>query len=550
MLRKTVLLVAAAAMAAGCSVKHPELCADPRPLATQSPSDSPFRFASSQGDNMVLQQAPASATVWGYVPAGQTVKVTFNGQSVEATQSIWLGNNTWSANLPPMQGSLTQAYNITAATNDASITLANVLFGEVWVCSGQSNMQYPLGSPTCWNASNLNCTTKDAQCGYGCVNNSGVEIAAMAEYPHMRLYMNTYGGSKVPLAESSNTGWLLPEDMGGKFSAMCWFFGRDLYSKLSPQVPVGLIETNVGGTPDQHWSSQDALDRCTQAATGQPWGWPPNYNDSVLWNGKVVPLLRNVIKGAIWMQGEANAGADGRLYNCSFPAMIRDWRAKWTEGTGGATAAEFPFGWAQLNSDGNPTVWAMGGTQNNRNSSTDPLGEWTSGFSSIRNAESHTLSVENTFQAVILDTPVTSGSVHSPFKQPAGDRLARGALAVAYGEPHPTPTVESVVGTSSGITVTVSGIEAGAAVEIRSKFGFEVLGSDNAWHTVAVTGSTTSTVTIGTVPGATAVRYLFSTAPCTSQPYSCAVYVSATPLGSLSGEWDFLPLGPFVRALH
>lgn len=83
-------------------------------------------------------------------------------------------------------------------------------------------MQYPLGSPTCWNASNLNCTTKDAQCGYGCVNNSGVEIAAMAEYPHMRLYMNTYGGSKVPLAESSNTGWLLPEDMGGKFSAMCW----------------------------------------------------------------------------------------------------------------------------------------------------------------------------------------------------------------------------------------------------------------------------------------------------------------------------------------
>lgn len=106
------------------------------------------------------------------------------------------------------------------------------------------------------------------------------------------------------------------------------------------------------------------------------------------------------------------------------------------------------------------------------------------------------------------------------------------------------------MGTSSGITVTVSGIETGADLEIRSKFGFEVLGSDNAWHTVAVTGSTTNTVTIGTVPGATAVRYLFSTAPCTSQPYSCAVYVSVTPLGSLSGEWDFLPLGPFVRALN
>lgn len=88
--------------------------------------------------------------------------------------------------------------------------------------------------------------------------------------------------------------------------------------------------------------------------------------------------------------------------------MIRDWRTKWTEGTGGATAAEFPFGWAQLNSDGNPTVWAMGGTQTNRNSSTDPLGEWTSGFSSIRNAESHTLSVENTFQVRTSHTILSS----------------------------------------------------------------------------------------------------------------------------------------------
>ncbi len=161
----------------------------------------------------------------------------------------------------------------------------------------QSNMQYPIGSPTCWNESNINCTVHDAQCGYGCVNQSAAEITAMADYPLMRLSQNTNGGSKTPLAESGNTGWMAPAKMGGKFSATCWFFGRDVFKKLSPPRPLGLIETNVGGTPDQHWSSPEAIDKCKGS---EPWDWPANFTDSVLWNGKVVPLLRTTIKGAIW----------------------------------------------------------------------------------------------------------------------------------------------------------------------------------------------------------------------------------------------------------
>ena len=100
---------------------------------------------------------------------------------------------------------------------------------------------------------------RDAQCGYGCVNNSAAEITAMSDYPHMRLSQNTDGGSKVPLAESGNTGWMTPEKMGGKFSATCWFTFRDVYAALESPRPIGLIETNVGGTPDQHWSSPEAL---------------------------------------------------------------------------------------------------------------------------------------------------------------------------------------------------------------------------------------------------------------------------------------------------
>jgi hypothetical protein len=154
-------------------------------------------------------------------------------------------------------------------------------------------MQMPIGSPTCWNASNEDCkckTCKDAQCGYGCVKNAGVEIADMANYPHMRLLMDGGRGAKTPQLESRNSGWRTPNATGGGFSATCernipvhppslkqwvrpvdltgmgvcvgWFFGRDLYKSLTPPRPLGLIETNVGGTPDQHWSSPEALAKC------------------------------------------------------------------------------------------------------------------------------------------------------------------------------------------------------------------------------------------------------------------------------------------------
>lgn len=414
-------------------------------------------------------------------------------------------------------------------------------------------MAYPLGSPTCWNASNINCMVHDAQCSYGCVQNAAEEIAAMSQFNNLRLYQNAGGGSPAPQTESANSGWMTPAKMGGRFSAMCWFFGRDLYTALEAAGeprPIGLIETNVGGTPDQHWSSPDALAKCKGLPGNPSWEWKSNFTDSVLWNGKVVPLLRNTIKGAIWMQGEANSHADGRQYNCSFPAMIEDWRAKWAEGTGGATAV-FPFGWSQLNSDGGANVWAPGKTTPASTSDpTDPLGAWSSGFPSIRLAESSTLATPNTFQAVIIDTPVASGSVHSPYKQPAGARLARGALATAYAIPQPDPVVVSAATAGDSVTVTLGGL-AGGTIETRTALGFEVLGADKNWHVTPITGTSNGTITIGSVPaGPSAIRYLWYSAPCgNAAPYQCPVYVKVQALGSLSGELDSLPLGPFIMKL-
>ena len=207
---------------------------------------------------------------------------------------------------------------------------------------------YNLGTPTCWNSTLINCTLphrESPQCQYGCVQNASGEIAAMASFPNLRLYQNLgirhpkHPWMEKPQAESPNSGWQLPKEMGGKFSAMCYFFGRDLYTSLSAagkMRPIGLMETDVGGTPDQDWSSADAIAKCPQKMN----------TDSVYWNIKVLPLTRNTVKGVVWMQGEASTKqGDGRNYRCSFRALISDWRSKWFNGTDGSTELDFPFGW-------------------------------------------------------------------------------------------------------------------------------------------------------------------------------------------------------------
>ena len=397
-----------ASLGAFAAVAVPPPAAFRPPHGPPPPTPAGFRWSNAHSDGMVLQSAPAQAVVWGFVADGAKVSVSFGGQSVPVETGTYVGESVFTATLPATPASLTSMHNITATSGKETITLGNVLFGDVWVCSGQSNMAYPIGSPTCWNESNINCTVRDAQCGYGCANNSAAEIKAMADWPHLRLFENTDRGSKVPLADSGSTGWKTPAEFGGGFSAACWFFGRDVYDKLETKRPIGLMATHVGGTPDQHWSSPDAIDKCKGS---EPWDWPANFTDSVLWNGKVVPLLKTTIKGAIWYQGEANSRTDGRQYNCSFPAMIEDWRAKWGQHNGQSDPA-FPFGWAQLNSNGAAELY----TTANKNTPTagDPLGQWSSGFPSIRNAETHTLSLKNTFQAVILVRlffPIACGSV-------------------------------------------------------------------------------------------------------------------------------------------
>jgi sialate O-acetylesterase len=225
-----------------------------------------FSFANAVGDGMILAAAPKQAMVWGFLPPASTaaVSIAFCTPTVCKTIAATVGpdqadgaRTTWRALLPATAGSFDK-HNLTATDGATTLALAGVMFGEVWICSGQSNMEYPLGTPTCWNATNINCTDhtaghNTAQCKYGCVENAGEEIAAMAGYDaSMRLLDVPHNSQKAgPVADAPTTGWLVPSAMGGKFSAMCWFFGRDLYEALGEEVPVGLIQTTWGGTPDQ-----------------------------------------------------------------------------------------------------------------------------------------------------------------------------------------------------------------------------------------------------------------------------------------------------------
>ena len=190
-----------------------------------------FRFSSAYSDDMVLQQAPAQAVVWGFAPAGSKVTIGFGGKSIDAPVAPYMGESAFMAKLPATPSSMTAMHNVTATSGGQTITLANVLFGDVWVCSGQSNMQYPIGSPTCWNASNINCSAPDAQCSFGCTQDAGKTIADMGRYDDgMRLF-NVGGGSSItPQPEMRGGEWKTPSAMGGAFSAACWFFVRTFFS--------------------------------------------------------------------------------------------------------------------------------------------------------------------------------------------------------------------------------------------------------------------------------------------------------------------------------
>jgi sialate O-acetylesterase len=351
-------------------------------IATANALQAEVRLPKVFSDHMVLQQDQPVA-VWGWADAGEKVVVEIANSRAETKADA---EGRWSVRLdPPAAGGPYEMHIV----GTELIKLTDVLVGEVWVCSGQSNMQWSVRQAL----------------------NPDQEITA-AQFPKIRLFTVVRNPSETPLddCQGNNQGsWVVcsPETIPG-FSAVGYFFGRQLHQDL--ELPVGLINTSWGGTICEAWTSrqtletdadfQAILDRAKVFKPGQP------NQASVLYNGMISPLIPFGIRGAIWYQGESNVSR-AEQYAKLFPAMITDWRTQWGQG-------DFPFLFVQL-----------APFRYNGKDPRECAEQWDS--------QRKTLALPNTGMAVTTDIG-NIRDIHPKNKQEVGRRLALWALAKTYGK--------------------------------------------------------------------------------------------------------------------
>ena len=421
------------------------------------------------GDNMVLQR-DMPTPIWGWAAAGEEVTVSL--QDTDYTvQTTADAKGNWRTKLPAMSAGGPYILHI-AASN--TLELTNVMFGEVWICSGQSNMEWPVRA------------SKDSE----------AEIAA-ADYPLIRLFNIPHkaSGLLVPDVEAE---WhpTTPETIPN-FSAVAYAFGRKLYNTLD--VPIGLINTSWGGTRIEPWTppvgfdsvpalesiSNDIQDihakyraelpeRMAQieawiAATREALEtgevitpMPDNRHPLThyarptgLYNGMVHPLVPFAMRGAIWYQGESNL-RDGMLYHEKMKALINGWRAVWNQG-------DFPFYFVQL------APFTYGG------------GASPYFLPEIWEAQTATLALANTGMAVTTDIG-NLRDIHPRNKQEVGRRLALWALAKTYGREDITysgPLYKSMAVDRNTIRLNFNSIGSGLmARDGEPLTWFEIAGED------------------------------------------------------------------------
>ena len=403
-----------------------------------------IKLASVFTDHAVLQR-DASVPIWGWARPGDEVIVEFAGQK-KTTKADAVGK--WTVKLDPLVASTEpRVFKVN------SLVITDVLVGEVWLCSGQSNMEKPIGIHP----------------GQKPCPNYEQEIAG-ANYPDIRLLEVPPKRSVQPV-EDPKVEWLVcsPKTIvvkrggGHGFSACAYFFGRELHKEL--KVPIGLISANASGTRCEPWTP----------STGDGKYQPVPYN------GLIHPLVPYAIRGVIWYQGESNMG-DGMQYFPKMKALIEGWRKAWGQG-------DFPFYFVQL-----PPYRAGAGL---------PL---------IREAQRATLSVPNTGMAVTIDIG-SYPDCHCPNKQDVGKRLALWALAKDYGRNELVycgPLYKSMAVEGNRIRVQFDHVGSGLATRDGAKelICFEIAGTDKKFvsATARIEGSSV-VVSSSEAPQPVAVRF-------------------------------------------
>lgn len=437
-------------------------------------------------DNMVLQRG-MPLVVWGKATPGESVEVRLErhaGQesSAAVASSTADQEGRWRVTLP--EQSPGDGYTLTLKGQN-TITLKNVAVGDVWICSGQSNMA--------WSIERLT------------IDDQGKKVAEKAHHPQLRLFTVPRGPAPEPqqtIPVTANEGrWFVcsPQTVL-PFSAVAYFFGRDILA--DQKVPVGLINTNVGGTPAEAWTSKEGLlkepalvyyvERMEAAkknydplkakeeyetalakwkkaaaeakAKNQPAPRPPvkvgpggmtNSSPTGLYNAMIAPLVPFAIKGAIWYQGESNAPRAAE-YRTLMPALITDWRSKW--------GYEFPFLMVQLA----PYRGGPSGVD----------------YAELRDAQVHTAKILPKVGLAVITDAGDETDIHPQQKEPVGQRLALAARAIAYGQKlvYQGPTFKSLTIEGDKAVIHFDNIGGGLVGKGDTLHGFQIAGEDKVFH--------------------------------------------------------------------
>ena len=346
-------------------------------MLISSPLFAYVKLPTVLADNMVLQQN-MKIKFWGWAEPGE--QITVSGDWLQSPQkTITDQNGNWQILLKTEIAGGPHSITI-KGTN--TIELKNILFGEVWVCSGQSNMEWPLSE----------------------VDNAEQEIAD-ANYAKIRLFniKNTISDSLLKDCEPSLVWSECNSATVNNFSAVAYFFARELCKELN--VPIGLIGTNWGGTPVQAWTKMEIMesDEAYKSMINVPVNWA-HHQPACLYNGMIHPIINYGIKGAIWYQGESNRN-EPEIYEKLFPAMIKNWRDVWNQG-------DFPFYYVQI------------APYNYDETLTGAL---------LREAQFRSMKTPHTGMAVTMDIGNVD-DIHPTNKQDVGKRLSLWALANTYNK--------------------------------------------------------------------------------------------------------------------
>jgi sialate O-acetylesterase len=411
------------------------------------------------GSHMVLQRDLADK-VWGWAEPGEEVTVTIAGQTKTAKAD---GDGKWSLNLDPLKAG---GPHTLAVKGKNTVTFDDVLVGEVWICSGQSNMQWEVGRS----------------------NDADLE-ALTAKYPKIRFISVPQVGTQEVKKDFKGEWTACTPETVKSFSAVGYFFGRQLAQTLD--VPIGLIDDAWGGSACEAWVRRDLLesdpkyaemmakwkkleadypankakyDESVAAAKADPTLKPTANPDGMMngnsrpgniYNGVLKPTIGYGIRGAIWYQGESNAGR-AYQYRDLFPLMIQSWRDEWKIG-------DFPFYWVQL---------------------ADFMAEkpepGDSAWAELREAQTLTLKLPKTGEAVIIDLGEAK-DIHPTNKLDVAKRLARWALAKDYGISIPcqSPTYQSMEKQGNKVILTFDHADPGLkAFDVADPVGFSIAGTD------------------------------------------------------------------------